>query len=192
MSDRYLPRIADSILQESLAASGAVLIEGPKWCKKTRTGEENAKSELSLQNPDTLPKNLATIEVRPSLLLKGDTPRLIDEWQIAPVLWDAVRYAVNQRGTTGQFILTGLATPVDNQVMHTGTGRILRMMMRPMSLFESGESTGSVSLKKLFSGGGGYSRTCNAYPGRPCIRSCPRRMAGGGHRPERACIAACI
>jgi len=152
MNSPYLPRIADSVLKESLAAAGAVLIEGPKWCGKTWTAQHQAKSEVSLQNPDTLPKYLKTIDVRPSLLLKGDTPRLIDEWQVAPVLWDAVRYAVDQRGQTNQFILTGSATPADNQVMHTGTGRISRMIMRPMSLFESGESTGQVSLKKLFAG----------------------------------------
>ena len=152
MENKYLKRIADRVLQERLAASGAVLIEGPKWCGKTRTALENSKSHLFMQDPDKAVSYLKAADIKPSLLLKGDTPRLLDEWQTAPVLWDAVRFMVDQRGKPGQFILTGSAVPKDNVVQHTGTGRISRLMMRPMSLYESMESNGSVSLKALFDG----------------------------------------
>jgi predicted AAA+ superfamily ATPase len=150
MEQQYLLRIADKALDTALKTSGAVLIEGPKWCGKTRTAEEKAASALYMQDPDQSASYLRAADIKPSLLLKGDTPRLIDEWQMAPVLWDAVRFAVDQRRETGQFILTGSAVPKDNQ--HTGTGRISRMLMRPMSLFESLESNGTVSLKSLFDG----------------------------------------
>jgi len=129
-----------------------VLIEGPKWCGKTRTAEEKAASALYMQDPDHSASYQQAADIKPSLLLKGDTPRLIDEWQMSPVLWDAVRFAVDQRGETGQFILTGSAVPKDNAIQHTGTGRISRMIMRPMSFFESLESNGTVSLKSLFDG----------------------------------------
>ena len=152
MANKYLNRIADSILQDRLAASGAVLIEGPKWCGKTRTALEASKSHLFMQDPDKAVSYLKAADIKPSLLLKGDTPRLLDEWQTAPVLWDAVRFMVDQRGKAGQFILTGSAVPMDNAVQHTGTGRISRLMMRPMSLYESMESNGSVSLQALFDG----------------------------------------
>jgi len=148
----YLPRIADGLLEEKLGYAGAVLIEGPKWCGKTRTAGEKAKSVLNMQDPDMQTSYLRAADAKPSLLLRGDTPRLLDEWQTAPVLWDAVRFAVDQRGEPGQFILTGSAVPLDNAVKHTGTGRISRLLMRPMSLFESGESEGSVSLSALFEG----------------------------------------
>lgn len=152
MEKKYLKRIADHVLPERLAASGAVLIEGPKWCGKTRTALENSKSHLFMQDPDKAVSYLKAADTKPSLLLKGDTPRLLDEWQTAPVLWDAVRFTVDQRGEPGQFILTGSAVPKDNAVKHTGTGRISRLMMRPMTLYESLESNGSVSLKALFDG----------------------------------------
>ena len=145
-----MPRIADGMLQIALQASGAVLIEGPKWCGKTRTAQETAKSVIMMQDPDRQTAYLQTASIKPSLLLEGDTPRLLDEWQLAPILWDAVRFAVDQRDTTGQFILTGSAVPADNMTAHTGTGRIARLRMRPMSLYESQESAGSVSLKDLF------------------------------------------
>jgi uncharacterized protein len=148
----YLARIADTMLADALKASGAVLIEGPKWCGKTRTAQQNAKSVLMMQDPDRKTDYLKTVSVKPSLLLEGSTPRLLDEWQIAPVLWDAVRFVVDQRGMPGQFILTGSAVPIDNKTSHTGTGRISRLRMRPMSLFESGESEGTVSLSDLFAG----------------------------------------
>lgn len=153
MQRKYMKRIADGILKERLECSGAVLIEGPKWCGKTRTATQASKSQLYMQDPDKQVSYLKAADTKPSLLLNGDTPRLLDEWQTAPVLWDAVRFAVDRRGELGQFILTGSAVPVDNAVQHTGTGRISRMMMRPMSLYESGESNGSVSLKDLFDGG---------------------------------------
>jgi predicted AAA+ superfamily ATPase len=149
---KYLKRIADDVLDLALEASGAVLIEGPKWCGKTRTAEEKAKSKLLMQDPDYTESYLKAAGTKPSLLLRGETPRLIDEWQVAPVLWDAVRFAVDQRGESGQFILTGSAVPKDNAVQHTGTGRISRMLMRTMTLYESLESGGDISLKALFDG----------------------------------------
>ncbi len=149
---KYRPRIADGILKEKLSASGAVLIEGPKWCGKTWTGTAASNSQLFMEDPDRQVSYLKAADTKPSLLLQGETPRLLDEWQTAPVLWDAVRFAVDQRGETGQFILTGSAVPSDNVVQHSGTGRIARMVMRPMSLFESSESNGFVSIKALFDG----------------------------------------
>lgn len=136
----------------ALESSGAVLLEGPKWCGKTSTAAQAAHSVLYMQDPDSRTANLALADTKPSLLLVGQVPRLIDEWQMAPVLWDAVRFEVDRRGELGQFILTGSAVPVDNATAHTGTGRISRLKMRTMSLFESGESTGSVSLAALFNG----------------------------------------
>lgn len=127
------------------------MIEGAKWSGKTWTAAKKSKSILYMQDPDTRESNIQAASVKPSLLLKGDNPRLIDEWQVAPVLWDSVRHEVDMRGEDGQFILTGSATPIiDEEISHTGTGRISRIKMRPMSLFESNESTGEVSLKKLF------------------------------------------
>lgn len=152
MSREYMKRIADEILRKRLETSGAVLIEGPKWCGKTRTATEISKSKLYMQDPDKTNSYLKAADTKPSLLLKGEVPRLIDEWQMAPVLWDAVRFAVDQRGEVGQFILTGSAVPSDNAVFHTGTGRISRLLMRTMSLYESGESNGTVSLSALFDG----------------------------------------
>ena len=146
----YLPRIVDRELELRLEASGATLIVGPKWCGKTTTGEQKAKSILKMQDPDKKDGYLATAAAKPSLLLKGENPRLIDEWQIAPVLWDAVRTAVDQRQEDGLFILTGSTSVDDKNIMHTGTGRIARMKMYPMSLYESGESNGQISLRALF------------------------------------------
>ena len=154
MKKAYLPRIADKLLKNALESAGAVLIEGPKWCGKTRTAEEIAASILYMQDPDKSESYLLAADTKPSLLLQGSTPRLLDEWQTAPVLWDAVRFAVDQRGENGQFIMTGSAVPVNNAVKHSGTGRISRILMRPMSLFESGESGGGVSLRSLFDGAG--------------------------------------
>ena len=150
--NEYLPRISDNVLKEHLNAMGAVLIEGAKWCGKTSTAHRMAGSVLMLQDPDQQESFKITTQTKPSLLLRGNTPRLLDEWQMYPVLWDAVRFAVDQRGEVGQFILTGSAVPMDGAVMHTGTGRITRMLMRPMSTYESGDSTGEVSLKALFNG----------------------------------------
>jgi len=151
MSEKpYLSRLSDQELQTALQSSGAVLIEGAKWCGKTRTASVAAKSILYMQDPDNSTSYQVMADTKPSLLLKGETPRLIDEWQMAPVLWDAVRFEVDKREDVGQFILTGSAVPSDNLTAHTGTGRISRMLMRPMSLFESKESNGSVSLGSLF------------------------------------------
>ena len=146
----YLPRIVDDELSLRLEAFGATLIVGPKWCGKTTTGEQKAKSILRMQDPDRRDGYLATAATKPSLLLKGANPRLIDEWQVAPVLWDAVRTDVDQRQEEGLFILTGSTSVDSSKIMHSGTGRISRMKMYPMSLFESKESNGEISLKALF------------------------------------------
>ncbi len=150
--NKYLPRLVDKLIKEDLRLYGAVSIEGPKWCGKSTTASRFAKSRLELQNPDTRQNNLSIAANQPSLLLSGDKPRLIDEWQDAPELWDAVRYDVDRTGLTNQYILTGSATPRRNQPKHSGAGRIVRLMMRPMSLYESGDSTGEVSLGDLFDG----------------------------------------
>lgn len=147
----YFSRVADQMLRDRLEAFGAILIEGPKWTGKTTTAEQLSKSVIKMQDPDNASEYLATASVKPSLLLKGEQPRLIDEWQDAPVIWDAVRTAVDQSGgTPGQYILTGSNTVDKTQIRHTGTGRITRMMMYPMSLWESKDSSGEVSLHELF------------------------------------------
>lgn len=152
----YKSRIADSILSQKLKGSGAVLIEGPKWCGKTTTAEQQAKSVIYMDDPMSRRANIEAAEVAPNLILGGENPRLIDEWQIAPQLWDAVRFTVDHRGEDGLFILTGSAVPPiedeDKKRMHTGTGRIARVKMRTMSLWESGDSSGAVSLRSLFDG----------------------------------------
>lgn len=153
----YLDRIADNELALRLEAFGAVQIKGPKWCGKTTTAERQSKSAIKLQDPDKRDSYLLTARTKPSILLKGETPRLIDEWQDAPILWDAVRNEVDARGLKGQFILTGSTVINDNDSvtedqkrMHTGTGRISTMVMYPMSLYESQESSGEISLMELF------------------------------------------
>ena len=150
--DNYLSRVCDSELQEALATMGAVLIEGAKWCGKTSTAMNEAKSTLFMQDPDNTRAYQQMADTKPSLLLKGETPRLLDEWQMSPLLWDAVRFEVDKRALPGQFILTGSAVPADNVPAHTGTGRFARILMRPMSLYESKESNGTVSLADLFNG----------------------------------------
>jgi predicted AAA+ superfamily ATPase len=152
-TNNYISRICDKELQDVLLSAGAVLIEGAKWCGKTSTAEHIANSKLLMQDPDKTKEYQQIADTKPSLLLKGDTPRLLDEWQIAPVLWDAVRFEVDNRQEMGQFILTGSAVPADNVTDHTGTGRIARILMRTMSLYESGESNGTISLMDLFNGG---------------------------------------
>ena len=147
----YNYRIVDSLLQDKLEAKGAVLIEGPKWCGKTTTATQKAASILHMDNPTEKDQNLTLAKLNPLRLLKGAVPRLIDEWQIAPTLWDSIRYEVDQREEMGQFILTGSAVPADTkEINHSGTGRFSWLMMRPMSLYESKESTGEISLKELF------------------------------------------
>ncbi|MBD9162036.1 MAG: ATP-binding protein [Bacteroidales bacterium] len=147
----YKHRIADGILEKKLRSKGAVLIEGPKWCGKTTTAEQQARSILYMDNPASFESNLQMAEIDPGILLEGDTPRLIDEWQLAPKLWDTMRFEVDHRHQVGQFILTGSAVPSDEESMkHSGTGRFSWLTMRPMSLYESGESNGKVSLSHLF------------------------------------------
>lgn len=151
MEMEYKHRIADGILEKKLGSKGAVLIEGPKWCGKTTTAEQQARSILYMDNPASFESNLQMAEIDPGILLEGDTPRLIDEWQLAPKLWDTMRFEVDHRHQVGQFILTGSAVPSDEESMkHSGTGRFSWLTMRPMSLYESGESNGKVSLSHLF------------------------------------------
>lgn len=151
--ENYKNRIVDEILEKKLKGKGAVLIQGPKWCGKTTTAEQISKSILYMAKSDEKEQNLTMAEINPSLLLKGEVPRLIDEWQIAPKLWDAVRYEIDHRNAEGQFILTGSSVPAKmDDVTHSGTGRFAWLLMRPMSLYESGESTGQVSLRDLFDG----------------------------------------
>ncbi len=147
----YCKRLADSILKDMLEAKGAVLVEGAKWCGKTTTAEQISNSQLYMQDPAKKAQNLQLANLNPSLLLEGKTPRLIDEWQLAPKLWDAVRFEVDKRNVFNQFILTGSAVPASfDEISHSGTGRIARLLMRPMTLLETGDSTGKVSLQKLF------------------------------------------
>lgn len=149
----YKNRIADQLLERRLQSKGAILIEGPKWCGKTTTALQFAKSTLNLGDSTVLSNAQIALQVNPKRLLEGDTPRLIDEWQSMPLLWDMVRSEVDVRQLFGQFILTGSSVPADqSQIHHSGTGRFGRITMRPMSLWESGESTGSVSLEELFNG----------------------------------------
>jgi hypothetical protein len=149
--DGYRKRIADRLLEEKLDAMGAVLIEGPKACGKTTTAEQQAKSILYMDDPEQMNQNLQLAETNIKRLLQGDTPRLIDEWQIAPQLWDAVRFEADHRQEDGLFMLTGSAVPADDsKIHHTGAGRFAWLTMRPMSLWESGESSGDVSLNEIF------------------------------------------
>ena len=148
---RYKQRIADRILQRKILGKGTVLIEGPKWCGKTTTAKQLAKSFLDLGDSAILKQSTALIDISPQTLLKGHTPRLIDEWQALPSIWDSIRSEVDRRGEPSQFILTGSSVlPEADETIHSGTGRFATIKMRPMSLYESGESTGTVSLKELF------------------------------------------
>ena len=148
----YKERIIDKKVDEYLAAFGAVCIEGPKWCGKTWTSSYHCKSEIYIGDPAGNFQNRHLAEIAPELVLDGETPRLIDEWQEVPPLWDAVRYKVDETHQKGQFILTGSATPNHKGILHSGAGRIGRLRMRPMSLYESGDSNGCVSLEKLCGG----------------------------------------
>ena len=150
--EKYRKRVADKLLKEQLESAGVVLIQGAKWCGKTTTAENKAASVLYMDNPSTIRSNLMLAENDPEFLLQGETPRLIDEWQLAPQLWDTARFVVSHRGKPGQLIFTGSAVPADmSKVTHSGTGRFAWLTMRPMTLWESGESNGSVSLEGLFS-----------------------------------------
>lgn len=148
----YLPRIFDRMLSKLLKSSGAVLITGCKWCGKTWTASQQANSIIYMQDPDNRNNYKSIADTKPSLLLRGETPRLIDEWQMSPVLWDAIRFECDKRQEMGQFLLTGSTVPKDKEKAHSGTGRISRLKMRTMSLFESKDSSGEISLKELFDG----------------------------------------
>lgn len=152
---KYRPRIADNMLRRRLMGVGAVLIQGPKWCGKTTTAEQQAKSVVYMDDPEYMNQNVELANLSPKKLLAGATPRLIDEWQLAPQLWDTARFEVDHRDEEGQFIFTGSAVPADtNKIHHSGTGRFAWLTMRTMSLYESGESSGEVSLNDLFSNPG--------------------------------------
>ena len=147
----YKKRIVDELLKKKLKGKGAVLIQGPKWCGKTTTAEQISNSVLYMDNPEDKEQYISLADLQPSLLLTGAIPRLIDEWQLAPKLWDAIRFEVDHQGEEGQFVLTGSSVPANmDEVTHTGTGRFAWLTMRPMTLYESGESNGSISLLELF------------------------------------------
>lgn len=148
----YLQRVMDRVLQQELEAFGAVLLTGPKWCGKTTTARQQARSVLAMQSPDQQEAYLQLAAVRPSLLLEGEHPRLLDEWQMAPQLWDAVRHDVDLQGRTGLYILTGSTSVDEKQSKHSGAGRISRLKMYTMSLYESGDGSGDISLEDLFDG----------------------------------------
>ncbi len=149
---KYLPRIVDKEIDELMEIMGAILIEGCKWCGKSTTGLYHAKSVIEFQNPDRKQEYDNIRNTKPSLFLNGEKPRMFDEWQMYPVVWDSVRTDVDHTGLKGQYILTGSAKPSEGETMHTGTGRISRVLMRPMSLFESKESTGEVSFSDILAG----------------------------------------
>lgn len=148
----YRPRIIDKTLQEYLSTFGAVCVEGPKWCGKTWTSSYHSGSEIYLGDPAGNFQNRQLAELSPALVLEGEALRLVDEWQEVPPVWDAVRFKVDESPQKGQFILTGSATPNHKGILHSGAGRIGKLRMRPMSLYESGDSSGQVSLKELCEG----------------------------------------
>ncbi|MFP4078070.1 MAG: ATP-binding protein [Candidatus Izemoplasmataceae bacterium] len=150
--ENYYHRIMDDVLKDELNAFGGVLLVGPKWCGKTTTAARLAKSIVYMQNPDNKESYIRLAKIQPSLLLEGEKPRLIDEWQMAPELWDAIRFDIDQKGKEGLYILTGSTIVDENSIAHTGAGRITRLLMRTMSLYESNDSNGSISLKELFLG----------------------------------------
>lgn len=153
MTNKYKKRIADTLLDRKLEGIGAVLIEGPKWCGKTTSAEQKAKSVIYMNDPKKSSMYMQLAKMSPQTLLEGETPKLIDEWQLAPSLWDTIRFEVDHRNGEGFFILTGSAVPAKtDEIWHTGTGRFARIKMRPMSLWESEDSTGTISLAALFNG----------------------------------------
>lgn len=171
----YRPRIIDDRLESYLSAFGAVCIEGPKWCGKTWTSSQHARSEIYIGDPAGNFQNRQLAQMSPEMVLEGLPPRLIDEWQEVPSLWDAVRYRVDQHTGKGQFILTGSATPNHKGILHSGAGRIGRLRMRPMSLYESGDSSGMVSLEKLCLG-----EAASALTGEVNLRDLIRYIVRGG------------
>lgn len=149
---KYINRIVDNEIKEKLSIIGAILIKGPKWCGKTTSSKQVANSILEMQNPDLQENYIELANTKPSLLLEGEKPRLIDEWQLAPKLWNAVRYSVDSIGLPGQYILTGSATPKEDDTLHSGVGRIAFVKMKPMTLVESGDSNGKISLTDILNG----------------------------------------
>ena len=152
--NKYKPRIIDEKIDDYLSVAGALCIEGPKWCGKTWSSEYHSKSRIMIGDPENNFQNRRLAEISPSAVLEGESPRLIDEWQEVPPIWDAVRFEVDKRSEKGQFILTGSATPNHKGILHSGAGRIVRLRMRPMSLYESGDSNGKVSLRDIMEGKG--------------------------------------
>ena len=146
---KYRPRMIDDKINDYLSTFGGICIEGPKWCGKTWTAAQHSKSEILIGDPEGNFQNRNLAQLSPSLVLEGDTPRLIDEWQEVPQLWDATRHLIDQRAAKGQFILTGSATQNHKGILHSGAGRIAKLRMRPMSLYESGDSSGKISLEAL-------------------------------------------
>ena len=188
----YKPRIIDRQVEEYLSAFGAVCIEGPKWCGKTWTSSYHSKSEIYIGDPAGNFQNRQLAELSPALVLEGETPRLIDEWQEVPPLWDAVRYKVDQTAQKGQFILTGSATPNHKGILHSGAGRIARLRMRPMSLWESGDSSGKVSLEvdpRHDRRGGSEETDRTDYPGR--LAREPGAAAGAGGAAPGSILGRC-
>lgn len=149
---KYINRIVDEEIKNKLNITGAVVIKGPKWCGKTTSAKQIAKSFLEMQNPDLQDNYIELANTKPSLLLNGDKPRLIDEWQLAPKLWNAVRYSIDSTGLTNQYILTGSSTPLEDSTLHSGVGRFSFVTMRPLTLYESGDSNGKISLNDILSG----------------------------------------
>ena len=185
----YRPRVSDALLQEMLESSGAVLIEGAKWCGKTTSAEQIANTVIKLDDPARQEQNLLMARTSPGRLLMGRPPVLLDEWQLAPRLWDAVRFEVDQRNELGQFILTGSAVPADmSQMHHSGAGRIARMLMRPMSLYESGESSGEISLTSLFEGNHEIEAECGMELERLAFLIARGGWPGAIDQPERVAL----
>ena len=185
----YKPRVIDDAVRRHLSVFGAICIEGPKWCGKTWTSAHHCNSEFLVGDPSGNFQNRALAELSPALVLEGESPRLIDEWQEAPSLWDAVRYEVDKGGAKGRFILTGSSTPRRKGILHSGAGRISRLRMRPMSLFESGDSSGDISLQELCEG-----RLAPALTGEVDLVNLARLIVRGGWpgnldtRPEDATL----
>ena len=185
----YKPRVIDNSVKRHLSVFGAVCIEGPKWCGKTWTSAHHSNSEFLVGDPSGNFQNRALAELSPALALEGEAPRLIDEWQEVPSLWDAVRYEVDKGGAKGRFILTGSSTPKRKGILHSGAGRISRLRMRPMSLFESGDSSGDISLQDLCKG-----RLAPALTGEVDLLNLARLVVRGGWpgnlgtRPEDATL----
>lgn len=148
----YVKRIVDKEIENKINSTGAIVIKGPKWCGKTTSAKQVSKSVLEMQNPDLQENYFELAMTKPSLLLEGDKPRLIDEWQLAPRLWNAVRYSIDKTSDVGQYILTGSSVPVEDDTLHSGTGRFAFVNMKPMTLYETGDSTGEISLLDILNG----------------------------------------